>query len=223
MNILNLADTHNLHHELNLDLSNIDMIIHAGDFTRSKSPAFNSPEAENFLQWFSSLPVKYKVLVPGNHDTSLAAKYFSKDTLKTEFGIDVLIHESIVIEGIKIFGSPYTPTFGTGWAYNVARHKLQPYWDCIDLDTDILVTHGPPYNTLDAAENGKDFTKVGDKTLMNRVHELNILYHIFGHIHEDAGKTLKLHNLDTIFINASVVNLAYKIINSKGLTITLNK
>jgi Icc-related predicted phosphoesterase len=58
---------------------------------------------------------------------------------------------------------------------------------------------------------------------MNRVHELNILYHIFGHIHEDAGKTLKLHNLDTIFINASVVNLAYKIINSKGLTITLNK
>lgn len=196
------------------------MIIHAGDFTRERSPALNQPEALNFLEWFSQVNVKHKILIPGNHDTSLAAKMFR--TVYEDYGIHLLIHESIDIEGIKIFGSPYTPTFGYGWAYNVDRHKLQPYWDEVPFDTDILVTHGPPQRILDSALNfDYSFNSVGDKSLMNRVEQINPKYHIFGHIHEDAGRILKLHNLDTQFINASVVNLRYKLINPKGITFNI--
>ena len=57
MTILHISDTHGLHNQLT-DLPAADVIVHSGDFTLSGS----EKEAIEFMQWFSDLPYKHKVL-----------------------------------------------------------------------------------------------------------------------------------------------------------------
>ena len=76
MNILAISDTHTYHRDiLASDLEGIDMIIHAGDISNVKQPYSNQVECLDFLEWYESLPIKYKILIAGNHDTSIEAKF----------------------------------------------------------------------------------------------------------------------------------------------------
>ena len=126
-------------------------------------------------------------------------------------GIHYLENETIQIEGLKIFGSPYSPTFGIGWAFNKARNKLDRIWRMvIDEDVDIIVVHGPPKGMLDSSyDRLNSIEHCGDKSLMNRVKEVKPKLMLFGHIHNcddiiNAG-TRTIPGLDTIFSNGSVV------------------
>ena len=80
-------------------------------------------------------------------------------------------------------------------------------WKDIPKDTDILVTHGPPYGILDL-NMYKEHT--GCPHLLKKVMEVRPQLHVFGHIHEGYGIHLEE---DTIFHNASSVNVAYKFVN----------
>lgn len=216
MKIWTISDTHCKHLELELpDPNEIDMVIHAGDAGGHRDTSFNEAELKEFLRWFDSLPYKYKIYVPGNHDTSIEAEMFD---FKEYTDIHVLIHESITIEGINIFGSPYTPTFGVGWSYNKARHKIDNYWKQIPEDVNIVVTHGPPKGILDLTAHNNYPEQCGDKSLLNKVLDIKPKYHIFGHIHDEpscynAG-TFKPSSIETTFVNASINNLSYNVINN---------
>jgi Icc-related predicted phosphoesterase len=206
LRILAISDTHGFHGMLKLP-KELDMIIHGGDFGNYSNPARNSIEALNFLVWYNMLPVKYKVLIAGNHDTSIEAGLVDPRKYET---ITFLHHETQEVGGLKIFGSPYTPSFGVGWAYNVSRSKLDPYWDEIPDELDILVTHGPPKGVLDLTRNrGDELEYCGDKALLNHVLEKQPRVHIFGHIHnfEDCINvgTRKIEGVQTLFINATAV------------------
>jgi len=205
-----ISDTHNNHMFLEIP-DNIDMVIHSGDFGSTRQPAINANEAKNFLEWYDSLVhIKYKVLIAGNHDTSIEAGLVKREDIPKS--IAYLEHEHTVIEGLKIFGSPYTASFGQGWAFNVARHKLDQYWESIEQDTDIIITHGMPKGILDLAHYDMQFT--GCKALLNKIKQVNPKLCIGGHIHEDGGKTQTILGLQTIFINASVLDLSYKLVNN---------
>ena len=217
MKILTISDSHNLHHLLNLNLDGVDMVIHAGDFSISRSPSINHNEEVVFLNWFEKLPVKYKVLIPGNHETALAAGMLGK--IDDQWDVITLNHETKIIDGVEIFGSPFTPAFGTGWAYNIKPNIIGDFWDQIPRTTQILVTHGPPHRVLDSTPTygNNDFKSCGCPELLKRVKKVEPDYHIFGHIHEDGGRTLKLPNLDTTFINAAVVGEDYKMRFNEGI------
>lgn len=212
MKIWCISDTHCKHSWL--DVPEVDMIIHAGDASNTKDISFNDAEMREFLQWYESLNIKYKIFVPGNHDTSIERKFHKFEDYPN---IKFLIHNSISIEGINIFGSPYTPSFGSGWAYNVARHKIFNYWDNLSDNIDILVTHGPPKGILDLTiRNG--VKQCGDKVLLNKIEVIKPKYHIFGHIHNEHNVynsgICRPNGYNTTFINASVNNLDYKIVNN---------
>lgn len=208
MKILAISDTHGFHKQFkDLDFQNIDMIIHAGDFSNNKAPSINENEAIDFLDWYNEIPVKYKILICGNHDTSIEAGLVKpKEDFKN---IIYLEHESINIEGINIFGSPYTPQY-RGWAFMRDRGKLDPFWSKIPDNTDILVVHGPPKGILDLSYNRQDILEYcGDKELLNHVYRINPKHMIFGHIHNfkdcynKGSKTI--HDLNTVFHNVSCV------------------
>jgi Icc-related predicted phosphoesterase len=222
MNFLAVSDVHNKQIELDLDLDGIDVLLNAGDGSGHKAPVVNFNELASHFEWMASLDVKHKIYIPGNHDTSFEAKMFSPEMIK-DYGITILNHESLELDGINIFGSPYTPSFDKGWAYNVERGRLHNYWEVIPDITDILVTHGPPKGILDKALNYGFYSEVGDLALLKRVKKLNVKYHIFGHIHEDYGKTLKVHDSDTTFINASVLDETYRMKNANGIRFTYTK
>lgn len=208
MKIWCISDSHGFHREYKVP-EGLDMIIFAGDCSNYKNPALNEDEVSDFLSWYSGddVPAKYKIFVSGNHDTSVERKLI----LPSHFpDIIYLEHESTEIEGIKIFGSPYTPEF-CNWAFNVSRHKIDSYWTAIPGNTDILVTHGPPKGILDMGTRKDDgeIEYCGDKALLNHVLSINPKYHIFGHIHENGEHmnkgTRTIHGYKTQFMNVSCV------------------
>jgi len=70
------------------------------------------------------------------------------------------------------------------------------------VDTEILITHGPPYGVLDLTRRGK---RAGCESLLERLDKLDELrLHVFGHIHEAAGYiALTSVNAEAIAVNAA--------------------
>lgn len=180
MKIFAISDTHGMHRQVIIPES-VDLIIHAGDSTNQFHLGRNLVEFEDFFDWFVDLDIKNKVLIAGNHD-AWATKLYNREKLK-EAGVIYLEHEYSNIEGLKLFGSPFTPTFNN-WYFMKDRGKLDACWRNLDNDIDILITHGPPHGILDLTEN-RDYKleQVGDLSLYKRVMEKRPKFHIFGHIH----------------------------------------
>lgn len=208
MRIWHISDTHGYHNLLKIP-DGIDMVIHSGDCSNPRDPYNNEPEVRQFINWYKMLPIKHKLYVAGNHDSSI-----EKSLVKVSdfYGnnIHYLEDEYVEIEDIKIFGSPYTPNFGN-WSFMKDRTKLERHWRlAIHEQCDIIVTHGPPKGILDKAEDrDHNLECCGDKSLLNRVLEIQPSYHLFGHIHNNgdivnAGMQ-KLSNYETLFSNGSVV------------------
>ena len=190
-----------------------DLLIVAGDLTRSD-------EEGQYLAFFSWLKrQKYRkiVVVAGNHDVMLDEGVPYPLFLRIEESCSYLLDSGIDFEGFKIWGSPYTLAFeGENpdcLAFTCkAEEELNEHWKCIPDDTDILVTHSPPYAILDQIRGPKfPHNMVGSKSLEMKVHRLpNLKLHVFGHVHESYGISREL-GID--FVNASQVDEAYHFIN----------
>ena len=205
MKIWHISDTHREHSFL--EIPECDMVIHSGDATNPRDSIKSLIEMREFVEWFSKLDIKYKIFVAGNHDVCIERGLI----LPSEMDFIYLENTTIEIEGIRIFGSPYTPSFGNGWAFNKSRSSLSSFWNSIiPDDTDIIVTHGPPKGILDLAY--KDINNIencGDKALLNRIKEINPILSLFGHIHnngENINQGVRtIAGYDTVFSNGSVV------------------
>ena len=121
MKIWHISDTHTYHNLLEIP-TGIDMVIFSGDCSNPKDPYTNEVEVRGFIDWYRKLKIPIKIFVAGNHDTSIEKKLVTSEDF-SRCGIIYLENGDIIIDGIKIFGSPYTPTFGYGWAFNKDRHK----------------------------------------------------------------------------------------------------
>lgn len=60
------ADTHGSHRKLQVP-ENVDIVICAGDAIEDN---LVGDEYDDFIEWFASLPCKWKIFVPGNHELS---------------------------------------------------------------------------------------------------------------------------------------------------------
>ena len=197
MRIVFISDTH-LHHD-RLEVPPGDILVHAGDF----SGRGRLEEVKAFLDWYGSLPHTHKVLIAGNHDF-LAER---EPRLFRSLIPDNLIYledSGVTIEGIRIWGSPIQPWF-FDWAFNRQRGAdIRQHWALIPDDTDILVTHGPPYGILDRV--ARDGSPVGCRDLLRRINDIDIKINVFGHIHEAYGQQ-SVGN--TLFLNAAVLDENY--------------
>lgn len=126
----------------------------------------------------------------------------------------------------KIWGSPWTKRFEgmdpKCMAFTVdTEEELAEKWALIPSDTDILVTHCPPFGILDEAADylsGK-IRSIGSVTLSSKylVPGFCLKLHVFGHIHEHGGKSTRLmkggKEPSTFLVNASHVNERYEPVN----------
>lgn len=215
MNIWHISDTHGYHNLLNIP-NDVDMVIHSGDASNNRNPHINYEEFMEFMDWFSALPIKYKIYVAGNHDTAIEKNLITKRYF-TDMGIIYLendfvsipISEEEPLKKLRIWGSPHTPQHGD-WAFMKARHKLNKIWQRIPENIDIVVTHGPPKGIMDLTEDyDKKLVQCGCNALKKRILDLEPKLFLSGHIHNvkkiiNAG-TLKLSKYQTVFSNGSVV------------------
>jgi Icc-related predicted phosphoesterase len=204
-----ISDTHTLHNRIILPEG--DIIVHSGDFSNRGT----EDEICDFLEWYSNTDFEHKILVAGNHDWGFERDPEIYEDMCKEYGITYLNDSGITLNGIKFWGSPVQPEF-CDWAFNrrVKEHSpsqynwIKPHWDMIPEDTDVLVTHGPPYGVLDISiYQGNN---CGCPHLLNRVLEFKPEVHIFGHIHQWHGTCYR----DGItYVNASTCDEKYRPVN----------
>ena len=211
MKIVVISDTHGQHRKLKLPKG--DMIIHSGDVSKRGHPI----EIDDFLEWFSNLNFRHKVFIAGNHDFFLEGAHPDIIGRMIPKNVVYLNDSGIEIDGLKIWGSPITPYFHD-WAFNRNRgEEIKLHWDLIPDDTEILITHGPPFGILDENVDGK---RLGCEELLSRVLQVQPKYHIFGHIHEGYGMLVKK---EVEFVNASVLDDRYELKNRPSMISIMRK
>ncbi len=194
MRILHISDTHGEHHQLS-DMPGADVIVHSGDI----SFAGSEDEAIDFIQWFSSLPYTSKVFIAGNHDNCLHGANI-EDLPNNCF---YLSNSSVVIGGFTFHGVPLFMEDIVSGDYDESLKKIPDH-------TDVLITHQPPYGVLDFSGN----SYYGDRDLLQTVLDIRPRCHLFGHIHDAYGME---NGKDTLFANASIVDVYYRLLNKPFL------
>ena len=112
-----------------------------------------------------------------------------------------------VVEGYKIWGTPYQPLFH-GWAFNRGDAQRRELFSQIPDGTDIVMCHGPPYGIRDRILNGANVgCPILEEIVLKRVKPLMT---VFGHIHEDRGVSKKDN---TLFVNAAMCTVRYSCSN----------
>lgn len=205
--IICLSDTHNQHHSVKVPDG--DMVLHAGDVSGNGT----LPEIQSFLHWFDKLPHQHKIFCGGNHDW-----LFQKDPTLAQSLIndtDTVVYlqdEGTEIDGISIWGSPFSPWF-YNWAFNLPRNDSQVeyeeakrIWGKIP-PVDILLVHGPMRGILDKT---KDNVLTGCPILYEMIMKyIRPSLFVCGHIHEARGFKL-LDDGAIVAINASTLCEKYR-------------
>ena len=209
-----ISDTHTK--ERNVLVNGGDLILHSGDVMNS---GYDWEDLYDFLNWFSELPYKMKVFIPGNHDRFIENNPVDAWKMINEFhdkGVRCLIDDFVEFEGLKIYGSPWQPEF-YNWAFNLPRNgeELAEKWAAIPANTDILITHGPAWGYNDTTQYRRD-THLGCELLRERIDVIRPKIHLSGHIHSGQGYYYDGH---THHFNASVLNERY---NYANLPFTFN-
>ena len=179
-----------------------DVLIHCGDITGRD----RLEEYKDFEHWTFPCFHSYKILCPGNHDRVIEHDVKLASLLMPSWKI--LIDEGTIIDGTKIYSTPYQPFFNS-WAFNVfSDAKRRSIFSRIPDDVELLITHVPPFGILDANGRGEH---IGDKVLAERISQLkNLKVHVFGHNHGEYG----VKEWGCVkYVNASVCNECYDLKN----------
>lgn len=168
------SDIHGMYRRLTIP-ADADILITAGDACEG----FNPADLEDFFAWYTSIPAKLRIFVPGNHD-----RIFNQEPARARnlipSGVVYLENEGIEFDGIKFYSVPARPYLKTPVT--------------IPADVDFLITHGPAYSYLDR--------ELGCKQLFLAVASARPKYHIFGHVHEEGLQRIAMLG-GTTFLNVS--------------------
>ena len=197
-----------------------DLLIVAGDLTASDTPE----QLKECFEWLDKQNYDKIMLVAGNHDGCIANNVKIDDGrlmpvqswMRGFYKIYYLEDIAKIYKDMKFYGSPWTPTF-YNWHFMKDRGEpIKKMWDLIPDDTEVLITHGPPFGIQDQvkysskAQEGKF---AGCEELRNAIdHRLKKLkLHVFGHVHEGYGKVIVsgVHH-----VNASIMDEGYRPVNA---------
>jgi Icc-related predicted phosphoesterase len=224
MRITFISDTHTKHNQVTSSLPGGDVLIHAGDIS---SMGYRN-EIQDFIKWFSGLEnYKHKIFIAGNHDWGFQTEpKATEHLLELNPGCEYLQDNLFLIgdetddyeDMVKVWGSPWQPEF-YNWAFNLPRQgwELGVHRNQIPEDTEILITHGPPFGHLDTVKSNPTFN-IGCELLRERVDVVKPKIHVFGHIHTGYGYKF---DGNTHFFNAAVLDENY-IFSQKPMTIDWN-
>jgi predicted phosphodiesterase len=157
------ADTHGNHRRVIVP-DGVETIIFAGDACE----AGDQEQLEDFFAWFSALPARNRLFVPGNHDLPFE---IDPDFAKSMVPENVIFLEDdgVTLNGIRYHSLPVRP-----WMHT-------PLY--LPSGIDVLITHGAPQGILD-----KGF---GCHILRNLIDSAQPQIHIFGHLHFTGGKSTR--------------------------------
>ena len=199
LRIVCLSDTHGLHRQV--QVPDGDILIHAGDLTVFDQPLSASlAMLRDVNDWMGELPHSHKVVIAGNHDIVFRDEPEEARSLLTN--AHYLENSGVTLEGLRFWGSPVTSVMESMAFATPPGMSSRAVWDLVPTDTDVLITHGPPYGTGDQLH---EWTRhVGCLNLTQTVLRIRPKLHVFGHIHGGYGQTTS--RTGTRFINCAAVD-----------------
>ncbi|KAJ4464658.1 Metallo-dependent phosphatase-like protein [Lentinula edodes] len=227
-----LSDTHSgTHWDNGGRMPRGDVLLHAGDL----SSWGTVQKLQKTVDWLGNLEgYATKIFIGGNHDLWLdnqceemnlfdeeereamlnaCQRLMAKPRLK-QLGLTYLEFEEIRIRELgvakewRVFGSPASPRHSSG-AFQYGTKEAREINSRIPAGTEILLTHTPPYKTLDKTGKG---IYAGCKSLEKRLTSKDLRHcrlHVFGHIHEAAGaEIIEAGNgrVERVAVNAAMIH-----------------
>ncbi|KAG0706348.1 Metallo-dependent phosphatase-like protein [Suillus ampliporus] len=213
-----ISDTHS--HTFDIPIG--DVLLHAGDLSSWGSLS----QLIITVEWLKSLDHPVKIMVAGNHDLCLdetwaqpiyglppeevhQARAYVRS--QAAAGLYYLEHQPFRFtvpwgREWKVYGSPAAPLYAQGAFQYETTDEARVIYNRIPEDTDILITHTPPFMTLDTTRKGK---QAGCHILSSKLAELRkCRLHVFGHIHESAGAQINTYDpyrlVDRVSVNAAM-------------------
>lgn len=180
-----------------------DVLVLAGDILDDAPEDAPDPvdwQADRLREldlFLCELPYRAVLLVAGNHDGVLQQRPELGRALR---GARYLEDAACEVEGVRFYGSPWQPGL---WHHPFFLPDCGPSfmrYQRIPADTQVLVTHSPPWGILDVWDPPFG---LGSRMLRARVATLKPAVHIFGHVHPSYG-TRELDG--TRFYNAALCN-----------------
>ena len=223
MKILGLSDLHGYRPATDLWPA-ADVAVIAGDIVpataqyHGTSATGRMRQAEwmknEFIPWLSTIPVKHVVMTWGNHDwcADQPGGSLIPDSWWPEH-CHMLVNRGITIDGVHFYGVPQTPRF-YDWAFNEDDNErsLGLRWDAVDPETDVLISHGPPFGAVDWVGTRSKGERVGSVTLrrwLEAEEQRRPSVVVCGHIHEAGGMRGCVNN--TSIVNVALVDERYKL------------
>ncbi len=204
---MKVAVTSDTHGRQNWVMPPCDVFVHAGDITCRGSIEEISKFAAR-LRDEMSLPQgpRHAIIVPGNHDQCFE---LFPTPVRELFGenVHVLLDRAVVLDGVRFYGSPWTPPF-MRWHFMADESRLASLYSGMPDILDMLVTHGPPRGILDPG--GRE-PHVGSTALADAIVTRQIAHHVFGHLHDAGGQSIQRGG--TIFHNVAACNEQYVLVN----------
>jgi len=196
-----------LHGRFIRNIEKSDVLVIAGDINYTMGVEWFG---RCFIPYLNGIKDRYGlcILVFGNHDDDI---YYDNDKYKKYLPpwIKVLNNESIIYKGYKFYGSPHC-RYIQGFRNTVTEQSLMHIFSLIPNDTDILVTHSPPYGIGDISKDTlhplDTLMHLGSVSLLEKVREVKPLIHIFGHIHT-GNRYTRENGVD--FYNVSILDDYY--------------
>lgn len=186
------------------------ILVHAGDLTAMGGESKVLKMAKQLSRLRLTMGYSRVLYVPGNHDKSFANERTTATNIMNAYGIDTLIDQYVVIDGLTFYGCPWIQLQPEDTlklhedALAFSRLDCREHFDKIPVNTDVLITHQPPGGILDKTDNGES---IGSSQLANRLRYLKTITYIFGHNHSGHGIC---EILDRRFINAALCDEKYR-------------
>jgi len=182
------------------DIPECDLLLIAGDIAPHSGSlpdgAFQATWMENVFQAWVDEQLRCQpdlkiVATAGNHDF-WARDWFNSTVVR---GVKFLLDSSIMCNGLKIHGCPWSLPF-YDWAFMAPEERLEQllsFGEC-----DILLSHGPPFGILDDAKG----EECGSLALLDYITSREPELVVCGHIHQQPHPMQK-------FGRSTIINAAY--------------
>jgi 3',5'-cyclic AMP phosphodiesterase CpdA len=226
MRIVALSDLHGFLP----DIPDCDLVIVAGDVCPDRFGPFmawHDPHQQQawfdrtVRPWLASAPATHKLLTWGNHDWCGQACNFRSDSpaLARSTVLQILVDEGTTVpsaEGanrqVSVWATPWSNPF-MRWAFMKRPSDLEYVYAAIPDNTDILVSHQPPYGYGDRAFNLDlgHVEHVGSPELLHAIERVQPRLVICGHVHGGFGR---YDHQGIPIYNVSVVDERYRLVNA---------
>jgi Icc-related predicted phosphoesterase len=180
------------------EIAPCDVLVLAGDLADGVGGHQPRQQARwldgRFRAWLERLDVGHVIAIAGNHDF-----WGLHPELVPELPWTYLRDCGAEVAGLSVYGTPWTPTYGGGWAFEADDDQLAAVFSRIPSDLDVLVCHSPPWGYGDAVPDREwDWQRkrfvgrpprrhLGSDALLSAIDRGRPGLVVFGHVHEGRG------------------------------------